>query len=33
MMNTKWNKRLSVSRAWILGAGLLAVGIAWLIHQ
>jgi hypothetical protein len=33
MMNTKWNSRLHNSAAWLWGAGLIAVGVAWLIHH
>jgi hypothetical protein len=32
-MNSKWIKRLNAARGWILGAGVAAVGIAWLAHR
>jgi hypothetical protein len=32
-MYSKWMNRLNASRAWIFGAGLLAAGVAWLIHH
>jgi hypothetical protein len=33
MMNSKWNSRLHISAAWLWGAGLVAVGVACLIHH
>jgi hypothetical protein len=33
MMNTKWNKRVHAGAAWVWGAGLIAIGVAWLIHR
>ena len=33
MMNTKWASRAHIAAAWLWGAGLIAVGVAWLIHH
>jgi hypothetical protein len=32
-MNSKWIKRLNAVRGWLLGAGLVAIGVAWLAHR
>jgi hypothetical protein len=32
-MNSTWIKRLNAARGWILGAGLIAIGVAWFAHR
>jgi len=33
MMQGKWLERLGVARAWLLGAALVAMGIAWRVQR
>lgn len=32
-LNSKWIERLNTARGWILGAGMVAIGTAWLAHH
>jgi hypothetical protein len=32
MMNGKWLERIGMARAWMLGAALLVMGVAWMVR-